>query len=103
LAGDQISCLHRVTRGSTFIWSDEAQLAFEDVQFLLTKSKLLFVFRGEAFQALIPALKELIGLCTALKAVQSQFEYGHFPLKVFVDSLPIVLCQPCVMKFYVTL
>ena len=139
LAGDQISCLHGVTRGARLIWSDEAQVAFEHIQ-----SNLLFVYRpdhskqvcmsvdsslhhsawqifqlclnnhprvlgyfikswGEAFQALIPALKELIGLCTALKAVQSQFEYGHFPLKVFVDSLPIVLCQPCVMKFYVTL
>ena len=32
-------------------------------------------------------------LCTALKAVQPQFEYGNFPLKVFVDSLPIVLCN----------
>ena len=42
LTGDQISCLHRVTRGSK-----EAQLAFELIQFLLTESKLLFVFRPD--------------------------------------------------------
>ena len=130
LAGDQISCLHRVNRGARVIWSDEAQVAFEHIQFLLTESKLLFLYSpdhskqvclsvdsswhhsalqilqlcpnnhpcvlgyiikswGEAFQSLIPALKELIGLCTALKAVQPHFESGNFPLKVFVDSLPI--------------
>ena len=42
LAGDQISCLHGVTRGARLIWSDEAQVAFEHIQ-----SNLLFVYRPD--------------------------------------------------------
>ena len=44
------------------------------------------------FQDYIPAFKELLGLISALKQCKTAYEHGQYRLKVFVDSLPLVLC-----------
>ena len=47
LAGKDISILHRCTRGKTFTFGEQELRAFENIQYLLLDSNLLFVYRAD--------------------------------------------------------
>ena len=47
LAGKEMATLHEATRGSNFCWGKAEQLAYEAIMFLLTKTNLISVYRGD--------------------------------------------------------
>ena len=45
------------------------------------------------FQAQIPEMRELHGICFALMALRTEYEFQQFPLEIYSDSLPYILCN----------
>ena len=46
----------------------------------------------QAFSNQIPAMRELMGILTAVYSIQRELEYAKGGVTLFTDSLPIVLC-----------
>ena len=47
IAGNTLAILHQATRGKTFNWTEEHQLAYEAIILLLSKPGIIFVYRGD--------------------------------------------------------
>ena len=46
-----------------------------------------------SFQAQIPEMRELMGICFTLMALRADYEFQKHPMEIYSDSLPYILCN----------